>query len=124
MALPINKAIHVTPQLVWSPLSSRREFFSPFFLGVKVSPFARRLASPVWLKNVSILQKAGLQSTLMEVSNGFRSIADSKMLTYGIFMGKKVLRIYIENSVIGGYFDEEFREPTQRKKQLIFPILN
>ena len=36
------------------------------------------------------------------------------MLTYGIFMGKKVLKVYIENSVIGGYFDEEFREPTQR----------
>jgi len=32
---------------------------------------------------------AGLQSTLMAVSNGLRSIADSKMLTYGIFMGKR-----------------------------------
>ncbi|GHU24250.1 hypothetical protein FACS1894172_10570 [Spirochaetia bacterium] len=25
----------------------------------------------------------------------------------------KTLRIYIENSVIGGYFDDEFKEPTQ-----------
>ena len=24
----------------------------------------------------------------------------------------KILKIYIENSVIGGYFDEEFKEPT------------
>jgi hypothetical protein len=27
-------------------------------------------------------------------------------------MGMKILRIYIENSVIGGYFDDEFREYT------------
>ena len=26
----------------------------------------------------------------------------------------KILRIYIENSVIGGYFDEEFKENTQK----------
>jgi len=29
-------------------------------------------------------------------------------------MGIKILRIYIENSVIGGYFDEEFKEYTQK----------
>ena len=29
-------------------------------------------------------------------------------------MGMKKLRIYIENSVIGGYFDEEFKEHTQK----------
>ena len=29
-------------------------------------------------------------------------------------MGMKKLRIYIENSVIGGYFDEEFKEFTQK----------
>jgi hypothetical protein len=29
-------------------------------------------------------------------------------------MGMKVLRIYIENSVIGGYFDKEFKEYTQK----------
>ena len=29
-------------------------------------------------------------------------------------MGMKILRIYIENSVIGGYFDEEFKEFTQK----------
>ena len=29
-------------------------------------------------------------------------------------MGIKKLRIYIENSVIGGYFDEEFREATYK----------
>ena len=29
-------------------------------------------------------------------------------------MGMKVLRIYIENSVIGGYFDEEFKEHTRK----------
>ena len=27
-------------------------------------------------------------------------------------MGMKILRVYIENSVIGGYFDEEFEEHT------------
>ena len=29
-------------------------------------------------------------------------------------MGMKTLRVYIENSVIGGYFDEEFKVPTQK----------
>ena len=29
-------------------------------------------------------------------------------------MGMKVLRVYIENSVIGGYFDEEFEEHTHK----------
>ena len=29
-------------------------------------------------------------------------------------MGMKILRIYIENSVIGGYFDEEFQEHTRK----------
>jgi hypothetical protein len=29
-------------------------------------------------------------------------------------MGIKILRIYIENSVIGGYFDEEFEEYTRK----------
>ena len=29
-------------------------------------------------------------------------------------MGMKLLRIYIENSVIGGYFDEEFQEYTRK----------
>jgi hypothetical protein len=29
-------------------------------------------------------------------------------------MGMKKLRIYIENSVIGGYFDDEFKEYTQK----------
>ena len=29
-------------------------------------------------------------------------------------MGLKVLKIYIENSVIGGYFDEEFSIPTKK----------
>ena len=29
-------------------------------------------------------------------------------------MGMKLLRIYIENSVIGGYFDEEFKEYTRK----------
>jgi len=27
---------------------------------------------------------------------------------------KKEIKIYIENSVIGGYFDKEFAEPTQQ----------
>ena len=26
----------------------------------------------------------------------------------------KILRIYIENSVIGGYFDDEFKNPTRK----------
>jgi hypothetical protein len=25
----------------------------------------------------------------------------------------KILRVYLENSVVGGYFDEEFEEPTK-----------
>jgi len=29
-------------------------------------------------------------------------------------MGMKVLRIYIENSVVGGYFDEEFKDHTRK----------
>jgi rRNA-processing protein FCF1 len=29
-------------------------------------------------------------------------------------MGMKILRIYIENSVIGGYFDDEFKEYTHK----------
>jgi predicted nucleic acid-binding protein len=29
-------------------------------------------------------------------------------------MGIKILRIYIENSVIGGYFDDEFKEHTRK----------
>jgi hypothetical protein len=29
-------------------------------------------------------------------------------------MGIKILRIYVENSVIGGYFDDEFKEFTQK----------
>jgi len=33
-------------------------------------------------------------------------------------MGLKVLKIYVENSVIGGYFDKEFAEPTQRLFEL------
>ena len=29
-------------------------------------------------------------------------------------MGMKILRIYIENSVIGGYLDDEFKEYTRK----------
>ena len=29
-------------------------------------------------------------------------------------MGIKILRVYIENSVIGGYFDDEFKEHTRK----------
>jgi predicted nucleic acid-binding protein len=29
-------------------------------------------------------------------------------------MGMKILRIYIENSVVGGYFDDEFKEHTRK----------
>ena len=29
-------------------------------------------------------------------------------------MGMKILKIYIENSVVGGYFDEEFQEHTRK----------
>jgi len=41
----------------------------------------------------------------------------------------KTLRIYIENSVIGGYFDEEFKEHTRKlfdsfKKGLYKPIIS
>ena len=44
-------------------------------------------------------------------------------------MGMKVLRIYIENSVIGGFFDEEFKVPTQKlfdllKKGSYIPIIS
>ncbi|GBR73763.1 putative PIN domain protein [Candidatus Termititenax aidoneus] len=31
----------------------------------------------------------------------------------------KTLRIYIENSVIGGYFDKEFKDPTRKLFELI-----
>jgi len=33
-------------------------------------------------------------------------------------MGLKILKVYLENSVIGGYFDVEFAEPTQRLFEL------
>ena len=44
-------------------------------------------------------------------------------------MGMKILRIYIENSVIGGYFDEEFKEHTRKlfekfKKGIYKPIIS
>jgi len=44
-------------------------------------------------------------------------------------MGIKVLRIYIENSVIGGYFDDEFKIPTQKffdllKKGSYIPVIS
>ncbi len=44
-------------------------------------------------------------------------------------MGIKVLRIYIENSVIGGYFDDEFREYTHKlfeefKKGIFKPVIS
>jgi hypothetical protein len=29
-------------------------------------------------------------------------------------MGIKTLRVYVENSVIGGYFDDEFKEFTRK----------
>ncbi|MDR0663070.1 MAG: hypothetical protein LBF80_03195 [Spirochaetaceae bacterium] len=29
-------------------------------------------------------------------------------------MGMKFLRIYVENSVVGGYFDDEFKEHTRK----------
>ena len=46
-----------------------------------------------------------------------------------ISMGMKILRIYIENSVIGGYFDEEFKIPTQKffdllKKGFYIPVIS
>jgi hypothetical protein len=34
-------------------------------------------------------------------------------------MVMKTLRIYIENSVIGGYFDKEFEYPTKKLFELI-----
>jgi len=34
-------------------------------------------------------------------------------------MGIKKLRVYIENSVIGGYFDEEFKAPTKKLFELL-----
>ncbi|GHV11160.1 hypothetical protein FACS189491_01900 [Spirochaetia bacterium] len=44
-------------------------------------------------------------------------------------MGMKILRIYIENSVIGGYFDDEFKEFTRQlfgefKKGTYKPIIS
>jgi len=44
-------------------------------------------------------------------------------------MGIKVLRIYLENSVIGGYFDDEFKEPTEKlfdkfKQGIYKPIIS
>jgi hypothetical protein len=44
-------------------------------------------------------------------------------------MGIKVLRIYIENSVVGGYFDDEFKEFTQKlfeyfRKGKYIPIIS
>ena len=44
-------------------------------------------------------------------------------------MGIKVLKIYLENSVIGGYFDDEFKEPTRKlfdkfKKEAYKPIIS
>jgi hypothetical protein len=44
-------------------------------------------------------------------------------------MGMKILKIYIENSVVGGYFDDEFKEHTQKlfdefRKGLSKPIIS
>jgi predicted nucleic acid-binding protein len=44
-------------------------------------------------------------------------------------MGMKILRIYIENSVIGGYFDDEFKEHTRKlfdafRKGLYSPVIS
>ena len=44
-------------------------------------------------------------------------------------MGIKILRIYVENSVIGGYFDDEFKEPTRKlfdqfKKGIYKPVIS
>ncbi len=44
-------------------------------------------------------------------------------------MGMKVLRIYIENSVVGGYFDEEFKDHTRKlfdkfKKGIFKPVIS
>ena len=44
-------------------------------------------------------------------------------------MGIKILRVYIENSVIGGYFDDEFKEHTRKlfeefKKGMFKPVIS
>jgi predicted nucleic acid-binding protein len=44
-------------------------------------------------------------------------------------MGMKILRIYIENSVIGGYFDDEFKEHTRKlfdefRKGMYSPVIS
>jgi hypothetical protein len=44
-------------------------------------------------------------------------------------MGSKILNIYVENSVIGGYFDEEFKEFTYKlfenfRKGIFKPIIS
>jgi predicted nucleic acid-binding protein len=44
-------------------------------------------------------------------------------------MGMKILKMYLENSVIGGYFDEEFKETTQKlfeklRKGVYKPIIS
>jgi len=44
-------------------------------------------------------------------------------------MGIKTLRIYIENSVIGGYFDDEFKEHTRKlfeefEKRIFIPVIS
>jgi predicted nucleic acid-binding protein len=44
-------------------------------------------------------------------------------------MGIKILRIYLDTSVIGGYFDDEFKESTQKlfdkfKKGIYKPIIS
>jgi hypothetical protein len=44
-------------------------------------------------------------------------------------MGIKILEVYIENSVIGGYFDDEFKEHTRKlfenfKKGIFKPIIS
>ena len=44
-------------------------------------------------------------------------------------MGMKILRVYIENSVIGGYFDNEFKEHTRKlfekfKKGIFKPVIS
>jgi predicted nucleic acid-binding protein len=44
-------------------------------------------------------------------------------------MGMKILRIYVENSVVGGYFDDEFKEHTRKlfdefRKGVYKPIIS
>ncbi|MDR0330318.1 MAG: hypothetical protein LBH93_01225 [Chitinispirillales bacterium] len=44
-------------------------------------------------------------------------------------MGTKAIKIYVENSVIGGYFDDEFKDATQKlfdrfKKGMYKPIIS